>query len=155
VTRVLLADDNEFVLGALGDLLKGTGDFDVVALCHDGDEVVAAAAHSHPDVAVLDVAMPRVDGLEATRRLVAAQPGARVIILSAKVSAAALHAARRVGACGYLLKAEDPEQLLRALHTVAAGGTAWWADTDNGTGGGTALVADRIVATPESDDATD
>ena len=130
VTRVLLADDNDFVLQALDDLLTGTGQFEVVALCRDGDEVVDAAMRTRPDVAVLDLAMARVGGLEAARRLLIAQPGARVIILTANLSPGAIDAARRLGACGYLLKAEDPAQLIRAVQQVAAGGTAWWAGSN-------------------------
>jgi DNA-binding NarL/FixJ family response regulator len=127
VTRVLLADDNEFVLQALDALLTGSEDLEVVALCRDGDEVVAAAERTRPDVVVLDLAMSRVGGLEAARRLLAVQPGARVLILTAIRSPAAIDEARRLGARGYLLKAEDPEQLLRAVREVASGGTAWWA----------------------------
>jgi len=128
---VLLADDNDFVLQALDDLLTGTGHLEVVALCRDGDEVVAAAERTRPDVVVLDLAMSRVGGLEATRRLLTVQPWARIIILTAGQTPAAIDEARRLGACGYLLKAEDPEQLLRAVQEVASGGTAWWAA--NGT----------------------
>jgi DNA-binding NarL/FixJ family response regulator len=124
---VLLADDNEFVLHSLADLLSGAGQFEVVALCRDGDEVVAAAERTRPDVVVLDLVMTRVGGLEAARRLLAVQPGARVIILTAVRSPSAIDEAHRLGVCGYLLKAEDPQQLLRAVQEVASGGTAWWA----------------------------
>jgi DNA-binding NarL/FixJ family response regulator len=129
VIRVLLADDNEFVRDGLTDLLSATDDLTVVGACADGAEVVEAAERTRPDVVLLDLAMPVVDGLEATRRLRAVQPDARVLLLTAMIPAAAVDEARRLGAAGYVLKTDDPEQLLQALHTVAAGGTAWRSDT--------------------------
>jgi DNA-binding NarL/FixJ family response regulator len=122
---VLLADDNEFVRESLTDLLTASG-LQVVGACQDGRDVVAAAQRTQPEVVVLDLAMPYVDGLEATHRLLAAQPGTRVIILTATLSDSAVAAARRLGACGYVLKTEGPQLLLEAIRTVAAGGTAWW-----------------------------
>ena len=129
VIRVLLADDNEFVRDGLTDLLSATDDLTVVGACADGAEVVEAAERTRPDVVLLDLAMPVVDGLEATRRLRAVRPDARVLLLTAMIPAAAVDEARRLGAAGYVLKTDDPEQLLQALRTVAAGGTAWRSDT--------------------------
>lgn len=123
--RLLLADDNAFVRSALIDLLTDRGDMVVVAECTDGDEVVEAAERTHPDVVILDLAMARVGGLEAARRLLAVQPDARVVILTATLSAAAVREARELGVVGYLLKDADPEELPRHVRAVAAGGTAW------------------------------
>jgi DNA-binding NarL/FixJ family response regulator len=128
--RVLLADDNDFVRQSLVDLLTAAGDVDVVAECADGDEVVAAAERTRPDVVVLDLAMPRMGGLEAGRQLLAVQPQARVVVLTATLSVAAVREARTIGAVGYLLKDDDPIQLPVALRTVAAGGTAWGEGTN-------------------------
>ena len=128
--RVLLADDNELVRESLAELLTAAGDVDVVAACTDGDEVVPAAERTHPDVVVLDLAMPRMGGLEAGRRLLAVQPEARVVILTATLTPDAVREARTIGAVGYLLKDDDPVQLPGALRAVAAGGTAWATGTE-------------------------
>jgi two-component system response regulator DesR len=122
--RVLLADDNAFVRQSLGEFLDCDPGIEVVAVCADGDEVLAAA-DCRPDVVVLDVVMQRVGGLEAARALLAAHPGARVLMLTASPSEAAVREARRIGASGYLLKTDDPAVLSQAVHTVATGGTAW------------------------------
>ena len=123
--RVLLADDNAFVRGALAELFTSGTDMEVVASCTDGDEVVEAALATHPDVVILDVAMPVMGGLEAARQLLAVQPDARVLFLTANSSASSLREAREIGAAGYLLKDLDPEDLCSAVRTVARGGTAW------------------------------
>ncbi len=123
--RLLLADDNAFVRSSLVDLLTAGGDMTVVAECSDGDEVVAAAERTHPDVVIVDLAMARVGGLEAARRLLAVQPTARVVILTATLSAAAVREARELGVVGYLLKDADPDELSQHVRSVAAGGTVW------------------------------
>ena len=119
--RLLLADDNAFVRSALVDLLTDRGDMVVVAECTDGDEVVEAAERTHPDVVIVDLAMARVGGLEAARRLLAVQPDARVVILTATLSAAAVREARELGVVGYLLKDADPEDVLDGVRAVSRG----------------------------------
>jgi DNA-binding NarL/FixJ family response regulator len=126
--RVLLADDNDFVRESLSALLTSVGGVEVVGACPDGRDVVATAARTRPDVVLLDLAMPHVDGLEAARRLLAAQPDARVIILTAMNSGAAAMEAHELGVRGYLLKSEHPRRLLEAVRTVASGGTVWHQD---------------------------
>lgn len=128
--RLLLADDNGFVRSSLTELLTSGGDIAVVAQCTDGDEVVAAAKRTTPDVVLLDLAMPRVGGLEAARRLLAAHPEARVVILTATLSAVAVREARELGAVGYVLKDADPRELSHHVRTVAAGGTAWQGESE-------------------------
>jgi DNA-binding NarL/FixJ family response regulator len=125
VIRLLLADDNAFVRSSLIDLLSSLEDIEVVAECTDGDEVVEAAQRTHPDVVILDLAMARVGGLEAARRLLDVQPDARIVILTATLSAADVAEARSVGVVGYLLKDSDPEELPHHVRAVAGGGTAW------------------------------
>jgi DNA-binding NarL/FixJ family response regulator len=125
VIRVLLADDHDFVRSTLVELFTATQDIDVVAECSDGDQVLAAAERTHPDVVLLDLAMPRQTGLEAARVLLSAQPAARIVLLTANLSAAAVREAQAVGAVGYLLKGEDPADLVRHVRAVASGGTAW------------------------------
>ena len=128
--RVLLADDNAFVRKSLGELCSASGDLVVVAQCADGDEVIAAAEETRPDVVLLDLTMPRVGGLEAARGLLVVQPDARVVFLTATSSAAANREAHAVGAVGYLLKDVDPDELCRLVRHVAAGGTAWSTEPD-------------------------
>jgi DNA-binding NarL/FixJ family response regulator len=128
VIRVLLADDNEFVRQSLTDLLSASADLEVVAACADGSEVVEAAERTQPDVVLLDVAMPIVNGLEAARRLRAIRPDARIMMLTAMLSATSIDEARSIGAAGFLSKTDDPDKLLQALRIVASGGTAWYGD---------------------------
>jgi DNA-binding NarL/FixJ family response regulator len=123
--RLLIADDNDFVRQSLVELLTACGDMSVVAECADGDEVVEAADRTHPDVVIVDLAMPRVGGLEAARQLLAVQRDARVVVLTATLSAAAVREARELGVVGYLLKDADPGELPDHVRAVAAGGTAW------------------------------
>ncbi|WP_158544827.1 response regulator transcription factor [Blastococcus sp. TF02-09] len=127
VIRLLLADDNDFVRQSLVELLTAREDMSVVAECSDGDEVVEAAERTHPDVVIVDLAMARVGGLEAARRLLAVQPDARIVVLTANLSATAVREARELGVVGYLLKDADPEELPHHVRAVAAGGTAWQA----------------------------
>jgi len=145
VIRVLLADDNAYVRSALAELFTAGTDMDVVASCADGDEVVEAAQATRPDVVLLDVAMPRMDGLEAARRLLDVQPDARVVFLTANSSASSLRQARELGAVGYLVKDLDPDDLCEAVRFVARGGTAWPEDVRRGTNGVTQTqLADTI-----------
>jgi DNA-binding NarL/FixJ family response regulator len=125
VITVLVADDHAFVREAVRDRLAQDPDLDVVAMCADGDEVLAAARRTSPDVAILDLTMARVGGLEATALLRAALPSVRVIVLTAQLDAGTVRTARDLGAAGYLLKDDDPGALPDSVRRVAAGGTAW------------------------------
>jgi DNA-binding NarL/FixJ family response regulator len=125
VIRILLADDNQFVRTALVELFHSTGDIAVVAQCDDGEQVGAAAEQATPDVVILDLAMPSRTGLEAARDLLSVDPEARIILLTGEPSAAAVTEAREIGLAGYILKGEDPAELIQHVRTVAAGGTAW------------------------------
>jgi two-component system response regulator DesR len=125
VIRVLVADDHAFVRGALCHRLSQDADIEVVAACADGDEVLAAALRTHPDVAVLDLTMARVGGLEATGQLGRALPAVRVLVLTARLDPAAVRTAYELGAAGYVLKDGDPDALTGYVRRVAAGGSAW------------------------------
>jgi DNA-binding NarL/FixJ family response regulator len=125
VIRVLLADDHEFVRSMIADLFAASGDITVVAQCSDGDEIVTAAERTDPDVLLVDLAMPRQTGLQAARALLAVRPEARIVLVTGNVSAAAVREAREIGLVGYLIKGEDPEELVGHVRTVAVGGTAW------------------------------
>jgi DNA-binding NarL/FixJ family response regulator len=119
--RVLLADDQALVRAGLRMLLSGEDDIEVVAEAANGREAVALAAQHRPDVVLMDIRMPELDGLEASRRILAADPGARVLVLTTFGLDEYVYEALRVGASGFVLKDDPPEQLLEAVRTVAAG----------------------------------
>ncbi len=123
--RVLLADDHPLIRMALRELFAASPDIEVVAECADGSEVLEAAERTRPDVVLMDVKMPVMDGLQATCALLAAQPEVRVVILTGALTAATACEAQALGAAGYLLKEDSPEELPERVRTVAAGGTAW------------------------------
>jgi DNA-binding NarL/FixJ family response regulator len=125
VVGVVVAEDNRGVRDGLVAMLNSTPGLLVVGECEDGDGVLEVVERTDPDVIAMDVAMPRVDGLEATRRLLAVRPGSRVLILTAKLTTALVREAQRAGAVGYQLKGDDPDELVAAIHAVARGGTAW------------------------------
>ena len=123
--KVLVAEDNNLMRGAIIDLLTAAGDIAVVSECTDGDEVLAEAQRTHPDVALMDMAMQRMGGLEATRILRVACPETRVVVLTGSLSAGRVREAHALGAAGYLLKGGEPEELVSGVRSVATGGTAW------------------------------
>ncbi|ADB73875.1 response regulator [Geodermatophilus obscurus] len=122
---VLVADDHAFVRDSLVELFTASGDLTVVAECEDGGQVLDAARRTRPDVVLLDLAMPRVTGLQAARELLADRPESRVVVLTGSLTPALVREAREIGVVGYLLKGEDPGALPGHVRTVAAGGTAW------------------------------
>ncbi len=119
--RVLLADDQALVRGALAAMLGLEHDIEVVAQVGSGDEVGPAADRTRPDVALLDVQMPGLDGLAAAQRLTAALPSCRVIILTTFGRPGYLARAMRAGAVGFVVKDAPPEQLADAVRRVHAG----------------------------------
>jgi DNA-binding NarL/FixJ family response regulator len=125
VITVLVADDHAFVWEALVDLFAHTEDIEVVAACSDGAEAVDTAQRTRRDVVLMDMAMPRMNGLEATRALLELQPQARVLMLTGTFSAAAIQQPHSLGVRGYVLKDDDPADLIDQIRAVAAGGTAW------------------------------
>jgi two-component system response regulator DesR len=119
--RLLLADDQNLVRSALAALLTLEEDFEVVAQVGRGDEVVAAAREHGPDVALLDVEMPGLDGLAAAAALAHEVPQCRVIILTTFGRAGYLRRAMEAGAVGFVVKDAPAEQLADAVRRVAAG----------------------------------
>ncbi|WP_438484079.1 response regulator [Streptomyces sp. S186] len=123
--RVLLADDQEMVRDALRAVIDRRPDFEVVGAAADGAEAVALATELRPDVVVMDVRMPGMNGVEATRRLRAdwphPGPPPRVLVLTTFDLDEYVHAALRAGAGGFLLKNSPPDQLAHALRVVAEG----------------------------------
>ena len=120
--RLLLADDQALVRQALAALLELEDDFEVVAEVGRGDEVVAAARRARPDVALLDIEMPGLDGLAAAAALAQELPGVRVIILTTFGRPGYLRRAMESGALGFVVKDAPAEQLADAVRRVAAGG---------------------------------
>lgn len=121
--RVVLADDQALVRAGFRVLLETEDGFEVLAEAGDGEQAVAAAAEHKPDIVVMDVRMPGVDGLEATRRITADPElaGVKVLVLTTFDVDEYVYEALRAGASGFLLKDTDPVELLRALKVVAAG----------------------------------
>ena len=124
--RVLVVDDNVWVRDGLLALLGGTDDIVVVGECVDGAEVVQAVAELRPDVVLMDVHMPVVSGLEATRLLTAAQSPARVIITGSLPRGDAARQAAAVGAAGVAVKGTPPQLLIKAIRVVASGSADWF-----------------------------
>ena len=119
--RLLLADDQELVRTALAALLALEEDFEVVATVGRGDEVVAAAKAHRPDIALLDIQMPGIDGLAAAAVLTQELPECRSLILTTFGLDEYIYEALSAGASGFVLKDDPPEQLIEAVRTVAAG----------------------------------
>ena len=119
--RVLIADDQSMVRAGFRMLLSGEEDIEVVAEASDGLEAVDKAARFNPTVVLMDIRMPELDGLEATRRILAADAGARILILTTFGLDEYVYEALRAGASGFVLKDDPPEQLIAAVRTVAAG----------------------------------
>ncbi len=122
--RVLLADDHAVVRKGIRDFLEEDKEIRVVAEAGDGEEALALIAREKPDVAVFDIQMPRLNGMDATRRVKAEFPATRVLILSAYDDDPYIFAALQAGASGYLLKTGGSDELVRAVHAVAAGESA-------------------------------
>jgi DNA-binding NarL/FixJ family response regulator len=119
--RVLVADDQSMVRSGFRMLLTGEQDIEVVAEASNGLEAVAEAKRCDPAVILMDIQMPEIDGLEATRRILAANSSARILILTTFGLDEYVYEALRAGASGFVLKDDPAEQLIAAVRTVAAG----------------------------------
>ncbi len=119
--RVLLVDDQAMVRAGLRMLLAKEADLEVVAEAENGLDAVGKAARVNPDVVLMDIRMPVLNGIEATRRILAADRSARVLVLTTFDLDEYVYEALRVGASGFVLKDDPPDQLIAAVRTVAAG----------------------------------
>ena len=119
--RVLVADDQSMVRAGFRMLLAGEEDIDVVAEASNGREAVEKADRFRPDVILMDIRMPELDGLEATRVILATDNNARILVLTTFDLDEYVYEALRAGASGFVLKDDPPEQLIAAVRTVAAG----------------------------------
>ena len=120
--RVLLADDHGIVRDALRYLLEAQGDIQIVATAADGQEAVDLATQLCPDVAVMDISMPRMDGIEATRRICGLCPHTHVVMLTIYNSAEHIQHALQAGASGYVLKEAAGQELVAAVRALYNGG---------------------------------
>lgn len=119
--RVLLTDDHAIVRKGVRALLATEPDIQIVGEASNGAEAVAQAEALCPDVILMDLMMPKLDGIEATRQITAKIPGARVIVLTSFAADEKVFPAIKAGALGYLLKDSGPEELVRAIHQVYRG----------------------------------
>lgn len=119
--RVLLADDHGLMREGLGRLLASVSDIEVVAAAADGPEAIRLAREHRPDVVLMDLRMPGMDGSEATRRLLDEDPTTQVVILTSFSERDEILSALDAGAIGYLLKDAEPEELIRGLRAAAQG----------------------------------
>jgi DNA-binding NarL/FixJ family response regulator len=121
VIRVLVVDDHQLVRAGLTVLLQTASDLQVVGQAADGEQALLIAREARPDVVLMDLSMPVLDGVAATRQLLAEQPGAHVVVLTSFTETERVTEALRAGAIGYLLKDCDPRDLLTAVRAAAQG----------------------------------
>ena len=122
---VLVVDDHPLFRDGLTSLLATVDDIDVIGSAGDGRSAVQQALELRPDVVLMDLNLPEVTGLEATRQILAAAPECAVLVLTMVADEASVVASRRVGARGYLLKESGQHEVLAAIRTVAAGGVVF------------------------------
>jgi len=121
VIRVLIVEDHGLVRAGLERLLATVEDVEVVGGAADGAEAIRLAAEMQPDVVLMDLSMPNVDGIEATREIVAGRPDSQVVVLTSVIDRERILAALDAGAVGYLLKDSDPEVLIEGVRSAARG----------------------------------
>jgi len=123
--RIVIADDHPFILDGLDQLFRNESDCEVVARCMNGEEALAAIDAHRPDVVVLDVRMPHVDGIELLRRLHRRGDKTNIVLLTASLDDARLLEAFTLGAKGLVLKESAPRLLVESVRQVAAGEQSW------------------------------
>jgi DNA-binding NarL/FixJ family response regulator len=141
VTRVLIADDDDLMRAGLAELLSGEPGIEIVGEASTGRQAVERARRLGPDVVLMDVRMPDLDGIEATGKLTRAAPETKVLILTTFEQDDYVFGALRAGASGFLLKRTRPEDLIAAVHTIARGDSLLSPSV-------TRLVIDRMAQQP-------
>ncbi len=124
--RVLVADDHPFFRDGLRVMLEATPDTELVGEATDGDEAVALAHTLRPDVILMDLRMPGMGGIEATRKILSESPQVGILVVTMIEDDASVFAAMRAGARGYLLKGADKEEMLLAIRAVGRGEAILW-----------------------------
>ncbi|MGA8211405.1 MAG: response regulator transcription factor [Nocardioidaceae bacterium] len=119
--RVLIADDHELIRVGLARLVSSQPDLTVVGMAADGQEAVLISALEHPDVVVMDLSMPLLDGVGATREIASVSPGSKVLVLSSYVERSVIASAVAAGACGYLVKDVSALEVLEAVRRTHRG----------------------------------
>ncbi len=117
----MVVDDHAIVRQGISDVLGSDEDIEIVALAKSGEEAISLAAELHPDVALMDLSMPGVGGIEATRRTIESSPGVRVVMLTSFAEPQHVNAALDAGAVGYLLKDAEPDELVRGVKAASRG----------------------------------
>ena len=120
--RVFIADDHPVVLAGIRSLLDGNPEVEIIGEARDGENALRMALELKPAIMVLDLSMPRLNGVDVTRQLLAQLPNCKVVVLTVHEDRAYLRKLMEEGASGYVLKRSAAEDLLRAIHAVAAGG---------------------------------
>jgi DNA-binding NarL/FixJ family response regulator len=147
--RVLIADDHAVVRGGLEQLLANAPDLEVAASASGGREAIELAQATSPDVVLMDISMPDLDGVAATKSICEALPGAKVVILTSFSDRERILDALDAGAVGYLLKDAEPDELLRGVRAAARGESPLAAKAAQH------LIASRREATPPPSDLTE
>jgi DNA-binding NarL/FixJ family response regulator len=122
VIRIVVVDDHMVVRAGLGQLLGTEADFQLVGTAADGETALEVVERERPDVVLMDLSMPKVDGLAATARITARYPDCNVLVLTSFSDQAKIADAFKAGAGGYLLKHSEPDQIIAAIRSVCAGG---------------------------------
>ena len=144
MTRVLIADDDNLMRAGLVELLSADSSIEIVGKASTGQEAVERTRRLDPDVVLMDVRMPDLDGIDATRQLTRAAPRTRILILTTFEQDDYIFGALRAGASGFLLKRTPPEELIAAVHAVAAGDSLLSPSV-------TRRVIDRVAQQPTPD----
>lgn len=122
--RLLVADDHPLVREGLNRLLESYDDIELLEAVADGSAAVSVAQRDSPDVILMDLEMPVMDGIEATRRILTSHPPTRILVFTAFADRQRTVTALDAGACGYLLKDAEPEELVRGIRAAARGESA-------------------------------
>ncbi|MGZ5325345.1 MAG: response regulator [Solirubrobacterales bacterium] len=132
--RVVLCDDHEIVREAIKARMANESGVEIVGEAADGDECIERVLELQPDVGIIDIELPGIDGIEVTRKILEARPETKVIVFTAHAQPDLLSLAMRAGASGYVLKSAPPEDIARAVETVAGGDTFVGTDLKTGAG---------------------
>ena len=125
VIRVMVVDDHEFMRSMMCELVDGTDDMQVVGEAPDGVQALPVVQETKPDVVLMDLSMPVMNGIDATREVTASMPDVRVIVLTTSTNGQDVHDAAAAGAIGFLSKGAEPDDVLDAIRAAVTGGSAW------------------------------